>query len=417
MTEFVVIRLGAGTDNVEWVHVNSDGTRLSGVSSGTLETAASDVGERKVIVLVPAIDVLTTSTQIPVRSSAKIRAALPFALEEVLAEDIDTLHFAAGQRQDDDQIPVAVVAEEKLRAWLTRLADAGIEAAQMVPENHGLAIIPGTMSLLIDDHCTMFNDGATTEFVMQNIKPTDLLAATGYLNDESGDDEQNQGHLMVFCSPQYDDKYSHDWLALRHELDSVDVNVLPDGVLPKLAVTVANGRGVNLLQGAYGKKSEYSSQLRPWKTAAMLLLALSLVGLSSTGIDYFRLKAERNELREQFSAEYQTIRPGDDREIADPVKTVESLKRSLGTTAAPQVFLPSLSALGSALNANSKADIELIDYRAGVINIRLTAPDVATLDRIEKEVSSSGRFVATIQSAEKVADRINGRIQIRESGL
>ena len=74
MTDFVVIRLRATTETVEWVHVDSNGTRQSGVSSGTLENAAADIGERKVIVLIPATDVLTTSTQIPVRSSAKIRA-------------------------------------------------------------------------------------------------------------------------------------------------------------------------------------------------------------------------------------------------------------------------------------------------------------------------------------------------------
>jgi hypothetical protein len=72
--------------------------------------------------------------------------------------------------------------------------------------------------------------------------------------------------------------------------------------------------------------------------------------------------------------------------------------------------------LGAALDDNSDAEIEVISYRAGIIDLRLTVPDVATLDNIQKAVSASGRFQASIQSTDQVADRINGRIQIREAG-
>jgi type II secretory pathway component PulL len=100
----------------------------------------------------------------------------------------------------------------------------------------------------------------------------------------------------------------------------------------------------------------------------------------------------------------------------DPVGTVNSIRRSLGTPTAPQVFLPSLQQLGLALAANSSAEIEAISYRAGVIDVRLTAPDVATLDNIQKQVSASGRFSASIQSTDQVGDKVNSRIQIRETG-
>ena len=81
-----------------------------------------------------------------------------------------------------------------------------------------------------------------------------------------------------------------------------------------------------------------------------------------------------------------------------------------------QVFLPSLQQLGSALQQNKSAEIEAISYRAGVIDVRLTAPDVATLDNIQKIVSTSGRFSASIQSTDQVGDKVSSRIQIRETG-
>jgi len=192
---------------------------------------------------------------------------------------------------------------------------------------------------------------------------------------------------------------------------------LPDGVLPRLAVTVAAGRGVNLLQGRYGTKAELGSLFRPWRHAAILLLALGVLGIGGKAVDFYRLGLEESALKEQFTQEYRQLRPNDTRDILDPVATVSSVRRSFGGPAALQVFLPSLQQLSIALQQNAMVDIEAISYRAGVIDVRLSAPNVATLDNIQKLISNSGRFNASIQSTDQVGDKISSRIQIREAGV
>jgi general secretion pathway protein L len=416
MSEYVVIRLAAEDQPVQWILADSNGTRLSNVYNGSLSQVVTEIGDRSVIVLVPSVELITTTVHIPARSSSKIKAALPFALEENLAEDVENLHFAAGERQENNRLPVAVVAKDTMDGWLRQLSDAGIEPVIMTPDSHGLAKIPGTLSVLVDDDGVIFNDGADTVFVMQNVKPSDVLVLAGQLGESQNADDEKSGHLIVFCTQEQEQQLSHEWIALRQELDSVDINILPDGVLPKLAVTVAAGHGVNLLQGRYGKKTEYASLFRPWKAAAILLLGLGVVAMTMKGVSYYQLQQDESTLRAQFNAEYHLIRPDDTREIVDPVATVVSLRRGMGGSAVPQVFLPSLRELGAAMAANSDAEIETISYRAGVIDLRLTAPDVATLDKIQKAVSASGRFQASIQSTDQIADKINGRIQIRESG-
>ena len=121
-------------------------------------------------------------------------------------------------------------------------------------------------------------------------------------------------------------------------------------------------------------------------------------------------------LKAQFTQEYRAIRPNDAREIVDPVSTVNSVRRSVGAPVASELFLPSLQQLGQAMQQNTTAEIEAISYRAGVVDVRLTAPDVATLDNIQRIVSESGRFSASIQSTDQVGDKISSRIQIREAG-
>jgi general secretion pathway protein L len=419
MAEYLVIRLGAGEDSLaSWIAVDDNGTRRSPPVTGQLNEAVKDVGSRSVIVLVPAGDTSTLTVDLPARG-ARLRAALPFALEEQVADEIEQLHFAPGKRFSDGRLPVAVVTNDKMTDWLGRLDAAGIRAARMIPENHGLAHVPNTMSLLAAEDQIMFNDGAELEFVLQDVRPSDALVAAGVLDDESQSEEGavRSRHLLVYCEPTDEKLFEHDWTALRHELDSVDINLLPDGVLPRLAVTVASGAGINLLQGQYGEKTDIGAMFRPWRLAAMLLVAVGVLGLAGKAVDYYRLAAEESALKEQFSAEVRRFRPGDTSEVLDPRGTVDSIRRELGgTVSAPPVFLPSLQQLATAMQNAADTEIQVIAYRAGVVDVRLTAPDVATLDQIRKSVSDSAQFTASIQSTDQVGDRVNSRIQIREAG-
>jgi len=420
MAEFVVIRLGRDHDPlVEWIVADDNGTRRSQPFRGSLADAAPLVQGRPVIVLVPATEALTTTANLPIRGGAKLTAALPYALEEQVAADVDTMHFAAGDKRDSGLRPVAAVARAQMNAWLSQLEEAGIIPWKVIPENYGLARIPGTMSVLVDADYVLFNDGEDVEFVIQGANPSDALVAAGQLADRTDDDAppEQSGHLVVYCNAADEERLSHDWIALRHELHSVDINLLPDGALPRLAVTVASGQGVNLLQGRYGPKADYGSWLRPWSKAAILLLSLAIVGFAAKGVDYYRLSQEEAALSAQFAEEYRRFNPNASSDIVDPVAVVNSMKRSLGTTTAPQVFLPSIRELAAAMQQYSDAKIEAVSYRAGIVDIRVISPDVETVGNIQKAISASGRFVASIQSTDKVADRINSRIQIREADL
>ena len=419
MTEYLVIRLGAEENtHASWIAVDDAGTRRTPPVMGPLDEAPKDIAGREVIVLVPAGETSTLTCDLPAKG-ARLRAALPFALEEQVADEIENLHFAPGARRAGGELPVAVVAHDKMNAWLDRLQAAGIRPDRLVPEDHGLAFVPNTLSLLVAEDTIFFNNGTDLEFVMQGVSPVDVLMAAGILGERGLTEAAAEGsrHLLVYCEPTDEQRFADDWSRLRQHLDSVDINLLPDGVLPRLAVTVASGAGVNLLQGRYGESTDVAAIFRPWRYVAMLLVGLGVLGLAGKAIDYLRLTSEEAALKESFTAEYRKIRPDDTREVMDPLGTVTSIRRSFGAPgSAPAVFLPTLQQLAAAMQENRDAEIQAISYRAGVIDVRLTAPDVATLDRIEKSVSQSSRFTASIQSTDRIGDRVNSRIQIREVG-
>ena len=414
MAEVLVIRLREHAEQpVSWIAVDDRGTRRGHAGSGSLVDAAREVRERSVIVLVPASEVPTFSVDLPAKG-ARLIAALPFALEDQVADDIEDLHFAAGKRHASGALSVAVVAKTTLVDWIERLSDAGIQASSIIPENHGLARIPNTASLLLAEDQLFFNDGDESTFVISGMSPSDALVAANIIGDT---EFETPDHLLVYCDSAANETYEKDWASLRHELSSVDVSLLPDGVLPRLAITVASGEGINLLQGGFGPRTEIAALFQPWKYAAMFLLALGVVGIIGKAADYYRLSVEHTALKQQFAEEYRQLRPGDSREIVDPVATVNSLRRSIGAGGnTPTIFLPSLLQLADALQKNDAATVEAISYRAGVIDVRLNAPDISTLNQIVQAVNASGRFSASLKSADSVGDRVNSRIQIQEAG-
>ena len=421
MPEYFVIRLPESPyDPAQWIAVDSGGARRSPPGIGLLADAAESAGDRQVIVLVPSAEVLTTSVEIPVKGS-KLIAALPYALEEYLAEDVDDLHFAAGLRRSSGRTPVSVVSVDKLNLWLSVLSDAGISPHSVVAESYGLARIPGTISMLLAEDSVFINDGADIELVMQGVSPGDALAAIGALDDGSDADNSDTEvvrmprHVLVYCSPADDEKFQHDWIAIRQELESLDVKLLPDGVMPRLAVTVATGAGINLLQGRYAPRKEYAGLFRPWKYAAMLALTFFLVAFAAKVTDYYRLTSQESALREAFNSEYQAMLPGAPA-TEDPLAVIDSLKRRIGTVDDAPVFLESMVQLSRAVQQNREARIQAISFRAGVVDLRITAPNVATLDGVQRAIGESGRFRAAIQSTDQDGDGVSSRIQVQEAG-
>lgn len=423
MSEYLVIRLGEHPEQqAHWIAVDSSGAMHGPPVAGLLSEAKADIGAREVIVLVPSTEVLTTSVDLPIRGGAKLQAALPYALEEYLADDVDKLHFAAGPRRASGKTPVSVVNHERIAEWNELLADADIHASSIIADSYGLARIPGTISMLLAKNQVFINDGGDIELVMQDVSPGDALAAIGAMDDGSKADSSEEAqapllprHVLVYCEAEDEERYQHDWIAMREELGSVDVKLLADGVMPRLAATVATGAGINLLQGIYGAKKEYGTLFRQWKYAAILLLALGVIGIAAKATDYYVLLHQEAELRQIFNTEYRQILPGAP-DTADPARVIESLKRRVGTVTSTPVFLQSMEQLSRAMQQNPEASIVAISYRAGVVDIRVTAPNVSMLDNIERAVDQNGQFQATIQSTDQDGERVNGRIQIQEIG-
>ena len=79
-------------------------------------------------------------------------------------------------------------------------------------------------------------------------------------------------------------------------------------------------------------------------------------------------------------------------------------------------FIDTLTTLAEAVTEIQEITMKTVNYRNGILTLRLQAPSVDSLDRLQQLVSRSGRFSADIQSANPADNGIEGRMQIKEPG-
>jgi len=413
MAETLVLRLdpadvGAGS----WIVADEQGRRVGVPGAGPIEMAVPAAAGRRVLVLAPAVDVLLTSVTLPVRGAAKILRALPFALEEQIAEDIEELHFAAGRALADGSITAAAVDREQLEGWLAVLADAGLAPQVICSEAEGAPAAPNHLNWLLDTGRCIGRSGDGLPVV---IEIDSVEEALRYGPRFPGEADQPK-HLSVYLSANARQKYGEQLEALRPELASLEVRLLPDGVLPHLAAGVVTRDPINLLQGQFAPRTQLDRLWKPWRTAAALLAALVVVLVGQEGLRLMQLKQEEARLDEAIAAAFQQALPG--ARMEDPRFQVErrlSMLRGSGH-AANEGFLRALETLGGALGQAQGIRLEAISYRTGVLDLRVQAPSVDSLEQVRQFVARDGRFTATIQQANQRADGVEGRIQLTGGG-
>src|SRR5215470_4828946 len=113
MSESLIIQLREGAPAC-WMVCNDEGHVLVNAVSGELMQAAPLAVGRRVAVVVAASDVLVTESDAPAKSASKLAQVIPFALEERVADEIENLHFAIGERAaDTGRVPVVVVTRSR----------------------------------------------------------------------------------------------------------------------------------------------------------------------------------------------------------------------------------------------------------------------------------------------------------------
>jgi general secretion pathway protein L len=378
--------------NASWcVHTPQAG--YGPIFQGTVEEGLRHGVDRRIVVLVPSTDITLTTAELPEKlasgQTSKIQQAVPFILEERLADDVETLHFAIGPRQPGGIVPVAIINREKMQAWLAPLQAAGLKAAMMVPDV--LAIpLPGqpVWSVLVEGDRAQVRTGIQSGFSCERQMLPDYLSLA----------EKPQGlQLQIYPTGTQDqtDLPVNGLAALNLRCDVA--RRVNDG-LEYLLRGLNESQVINLLQGGHATHTDYEKYFRPWRAALVLLGIWMVLATTAKGFELLRLKRELGALDSAVTSSFKAAFPqvalsGDVRTQARQQLAV--LERG-GTTAG---FLPLMQAVSAVVGKNPSLKLQEIQYRDGALLMSIDAPDVQALDAFQQAFSSQPGVQLEVQSA------------------
>ena len=414
MPDTLVIRLKTAVTQsdaaAEWLVVDGEGASRGRAQSGPLAAAGAAATGRKVIVLVPGTDVLLAEPVLPLKGGAKLAQVVPFALEEQLAADVEDLHFAVGKRGDRPGTPVAVISHARMTQWQTLLLENGIAADALYAETAVLPVTSNGVTLLIDG-ARVYVRRENTPGAVLDVEP--LIEAL-QLALASGDEARE--HVTIFLSED-DYERERDLLeGLREFTASLQLKLLPGGALTLLAANAVTAAPVNLLQGQYAPTQKLNISFAPWRYAAILAAVFVAVHFGVQTWQYFRLKQVETQLDAGIAQVFQQAMPG--APMAEPSQARNVMEARLGAlrgTGPSGGLLATLATLSEAIVQAPGTRIESLAYRDNTTDLRVTAPSVDSLDKLQHAATERG-MSAQIQSTGSRDSKTEARLQFKSAG-
>jgi len=121
----------------EWVRVNAKQIDAFGEVSALSDYPISD--DDDVIGVVPGEWVTSHRITLPAKTRKQFNAALPYALEEALSEDVEDMHFVCPSWKAGEECIVLSVAKARLQNWQTLAEDNRLPVGRLLPD---YALIP-----------------------------------------------------------------------------------------------------------------------------------------------------------------------------------------------------------------------------------------------------------------------------------
>jgi len=411
MAEWLLLRLPrTPAEPASWLVADARGAPTGPAQSGPLPLAAPRMAGRRVCVLVPGADVLLAQPEVPLRAGGKWQQLVPYALEEHLAEDIAELHFATAKRAGDSpRVPVAVVTRTLLDEWLSTLRAGGIDPdavycdSELLPENPGQAV-----ALLEEDTVCVRAPGASPVTL-----PADALAEALQIAQGAGSATPGGARgLILYTGAAEWQRHSAQVEASRPRFDGIKVQLLTGGPLALFAQQLPAGSAINLLQGAYAPTASRAIGFRAWRVAAILLACLIGLHVVGKAAELQLLRKREHQVDESIRAAFHSALPG---EVSAQDARRRMEQRLVATRGAGGGLLPALQALAQARGSAPGTSVQALSFHSGALDMKLTAPDAASLDRLSQSLRGNG-WQADLTSGTNAAAGYVGNIQLRASG-
>jgi len=405
MRDQLIIRLTEqAPEQVSWVRL-SDSNPNPAIEHGPLSDAANVMAGALVVVLVPGHDVLFSVASVPTQNKQRLLKAIPYALEEELASDVEQLHFAVSDVNTEGQVSVAVVERSLMDAWQQLLRDAGISADILLSELMAVPVEDSQWTLLLDGNNAMLRsanyDGFVAEVENLGIILPQLL-------------KQAAEQLPEIVQVWHDEVNSGVTPMLPEDMEVIHEQV-SSGLMSLVSQRkIEFDQGLNLLQGDYSRREQIGRIWRPWRYAASLAAVIFVMQVAIAITESSQLESEYGAIKSESKNIFLETFPNRKRVVNPKKEMKQELDKLKGKGSVKKVnFLSLLADSGTAFKQTSGLVLRSVRYKNGALDVELEVPSLQVLDQLKQKLVKAKKLKVEIQSAQSRKNIVQGRLQIR----
>lgn len=367
-----------------WLVTDENGSPFASGQVVQLPQVSAD----RVILLLPTEEITLTAVELPQLTPARLRQALPYALEEWVAGDVEQLHIAHGPRLADGRIPVAAIQKQQLQDYLKRLGDQEIAVDIALPDALCLPWREGEISLAPCAGGWLYRHG---------------LHDAGFVEDENLETfldllnaQQQTTHVYGETAPS-----GQFGKIVQHREQSTLAALLPAAAEPAW----------QLLQNIQGSASQ-----KKWRGMGLWLgsmaAAVGLMMIANAVVDWWLLSEQAAQEQSRISTVFQRMFPG--QPISDA--RVQTQRMLAQRSSSGDQFLRYLNSAAPLLASSDTLQLQGLDYDGENLVLRLKAPLVADLDEFSQALNQLG-LSARLLSANTGADGVDGTVRLSEPNV
>jgi general secretion pathway protein L len=392
-------------DTADWLLTDRQGQRLGGGRGDALEKIAAEAGSERACVLAPTRLFTLTEVELPLRRRRQAMAAIPYTIEDRLAQEIEDCHFVYGPVGEGGRTPVFVVARAQMQAWAERLEQAGLWASVLSPDLFLLPYQEGAWAAMLCGERVLLRTGARAGLEA----PAGL--ARPMLERVRQAESPDQTVMLQLWADR--DVAAIDWTDLSGF--AVSVTGSPDELLSDFAAHYRPADLINVLQGPYAPRDRSGFDWRRWRAAAVIAGLWLAVEGGLVVADMRTLRAEQARIDTRIEQVFRQAMP-DARSIQDAQEARARMQVSLdalrgGPGSEQGDLLELLAVAAPVISAYPDATVNRLSYRDRALAVDLTLPTLQSVEDLRARLQGAG-VAAQVETASSQEGVVSGRLRI-----
>lgn len=361
------------TERASWSFVNENGAIIQAKTAGKLSDLTLLAADKAITLILPALDVLLTSIKMPKLNHRRLMQTLPYALEDQLLSEVNELHFAAGDYQADENVPVAVVSKQKMEEYISLLKRYGLTASAFVPAPLALPLSDQNWQVAIVGDTAIARTGLYMGFSCDKNNLATLLELALHEHPEQ------LAKIQI-------KNYTNTAFPISINGQNIQEKIFSNTQFIEDIARSIKAPLINLLQDSYRPKHTTAPSKKLWGIAGYVAAAWIGLLFISNFVSYFMLSHQATSLESQINVIYKQNFPQATAMVAPKDRMSQKLNDLL-TSGNKNPFLLWLGSVAKSSAQFKDIHIHQMDYRNGQLNLELSAPSFDRLDKYTQSLS------------------------------